>query len=65
MAATPSAMKELGTIAPEFNLYDTVSGEMKSLNQLKSEKATVVMFICNHCPYVIHINNELVKTAKQ
>ena len=65
MAATPSAMKELGTIAPDFNLYDTVSGEMKSLNQLKSEKATVVMFICNHCPYVIHINKELVKTAKE
>ncbi|MEN7550249.1 thioredoxin family protein [Rapidithrix thailandica] len=65
MAATPSNMLELGTIAPNFTLFDTVSGKNLSLQDLKSEKATVIMFICNHCPYVIHINEELVKLANE
>ncbi len=63
MAATPSNMIPLGTQAPPFNLPDTVSGEMMSLEQLKSDRATVVMFICNHCPYVKHINSGLVELA--
>lgn len=61
MAATPSAMIALGTKAPDFTLPGTVSGRMMSLSELKSDRATVVMFICNHCPYVKHINSELVK----
>lgn len=61
MALTPSSMIPLGTTAPDFTLPDTVSGSSLSLMQLKGEKATVVMFICNHCPYVKHINPELVK----
>ena len=61
MAATPSNMIPLGTRAPQFNLPDTVSGEMMSLEQLKSDLATVVMFLCNHCPYVKHVNAGLVK----
>lgn len=65
MARTPSTMMPLGTIAPSFNLLDTVSGKMLSLDELKSDLATVVMFICNHCPYVKHINAELVKVAKE
>ena len=56
-------MIPLGTTAPEFNLPDTVSGENKSLQDLRSDKATVIMFICNHCPYVKHINDELVKLS--
>ena len=56
-------MLALGTIAPAFNLPDTISGENKSLDQLKGEKATVIMFICNHCPFVKHINQGLVKLA--
>ena len=64
MASTPSNMIPLGTTAPNFSLHDTVSGEKKSLNELKSDIATVIMFICNHCPYVKHINSELVKVAK-
>jgi peroxiredoxin len=56
-------MIPLGTQAPQFNLSDTVSGEMMSLEQLKSDQATVVMFICNHCPYVKHINTGLVELA--
>lgn len=65
MAATPSAMVELGTKAPGFNLTDTISGNEISLDEIKSEKATVVMFICNHCPYVIHIVDKLSEVAKE
>ena len=65
MSLTPSNMLPLGTIAPEFNLLDTVSGELKTLQELKSDIATVVLFICNHCPYVVHINEKLVELAKK
>lgn len=61
MALTPSKMVPLGTEAPDFELPDTVSGQVMSLSQLKSELATVIMFICNHCPYVKHIREELVR----
>ena len=63
MALTESNMLALGTTAPDFTLPDTISGETVSLQDLKSDRATVVMFICNHCPYVIHVNDELVKLA--
>jgi len=63
MARTPSNMIPLGTIAPDFNLLDTVSGNTLSLQKLKGNNATVIMFICNHCPFVIHINSELVSIA--
>ena len=65
MAATLSTMMPIGTIAPAFELLDTVSGELLSLAELKGDKATLIMFICNHCPYVLHINDELVKIAKK
>lgn len=64
MALTPSNMLPLGTKAPDFTLLDTVSGKSLSLQQLKSDVATVVMFICNHCPYVKYVQHELVKLAK-
>lgn len=54
---------DLGFTAPDFNLPDTVSGENKTLQDLKGEKATVVMFICNHCPYVIRVYKELIRLA--
>lgn len=63
MARTPSAMVALGTKAPGFNLPDTVSGKNLSFADVKGDIATVVMFICNHCPFVKHVNNELVKLA--
>lgn len=63
MAATPSKMIPLGSTAPDFSLPDTVSGKKMSLKQLTSDKATVIMFICNHCPYVQHVNHELVRLA--
>lgn len=65
MALTPSNMLPLGTIAPNFELMDTVSGEKKSLQQLKSDVATVIMFICNHCPYVKHVRQVLAALAAE
>lgn len=65
MSATPSNMMPLGTIAPDFTLFDTISGEEKSLAGLKGDKGTLVMFICNHCPYVIHIKEQLIDIAHQ
>ena len=63
MARTESNMMPLGTIAPDFSLIDTKDEKIKSLNELKGEKGTLVMFICNHCPFVIHVNKELVQLA--
>jgi peroxiredoxin len=63
MAAVPSTMLALGTVAPDFVLPDTVSGETMSLSSLKSDVATVILFICNHCPYVKHVNRELTRLA--
>lgn len=63
MARTSSNMLALGTQAPNFNLYDTTTNQNKSLQELKGEKGTVIMFICNHCPFVIHVNEGLVKVA--
>ena len=57
-------MLPLGTVAPDFTLPDTVSGRMLSLAALKSAHATVIMFICNHCPYVKHVQQELVRVAR-
>ena len=55
-------MTALGTKAPDFILPDTVSGLNISLTSLTG-KATVIMFICNHCPFVKHVNDELVRLA--
>lgn len=63
MAFTESTMLPLGTTAPDFTLPDVVSGNICSLQDLRSEKATVLMFICNHCPYVVHVNSEIVRLA--
>jgi len=63
MAETPSTMIPLGTKAPDFHLLDMISHQKLSLDKLKSDKATVIMFICNHCPYVKHIQSKLVETA--
>lgn len=63
MSETPSNMLPLGTIAPNFELLDTICNKTLSLDDLKSGKATVIMFICNHCPYVKHIQTKLVEVA--
>jgi peroxiredoxin len=63
MAIAHSNNFTLGTLASDFKLLDTVSNEYKTLTDLKGVKGTVIMFICNHCPFVVHINDALVKLA--
>ncbi|MCB0532985.1 MAG: thioredoxin family protein [Lewinellaceae bacterium] len=65
MAYTESTMLPLGTQAPDFELPDTVSGKTVRLSDVISPKATVVMFLCNHCPYVLHVNAEIVRLARE
>ena len=60
MAATESNMLPLGTKMPEFTLLDTISNSEVSSKSL-NRKANLVMFICNHCPFVIHVKDELSK----
>ncbi len=57
-------MLPLGTTAPDFILPDVVTNANVSLKDIISTKATVIMFICNHCPYVIHVQDEIVRLAK-
>jgi thiol-disulfide isomerase/thioredoxin len=63
MALTPSTMLPLGTAAPDFNLPDT-NGKLVSLAGFKDKSALVVIFMCNHCPYVIHIRPGLAQLAQ-
>jgi len=65
MAAAGTKQIPLGFTAPDFTLPDTVSGRNKSLQELKGKVATVVMFTCNHCPYVINVNAQLVSLANE
>jgi len=59
MALTESTMLELGASAPDFSLKEVSSGETVSLDDVAKDKGVLVMFICSHCPYVIHIHKAL------
>ncbi|WP_310993807.1 thioredoxin family protein [Aequorivita marina] len=61
MANTESNMLPLGTKAPDFKLLDVVTNNPVSLKDIRGSKGTVVFFICNHCPFVKHVNEELVR----
>ncbi len=63
MAATETIQIPLGFPAPDFSLPDTVSGRTLSFSDVRGKNATVVLFICNHCPYVIHVKEELARLA--
>lgn len=63
MAKTQSSMLPLGTFAPEFSLWDSVSGKEVGFKSSQKKLATVVMFICNHCPYVKHVSHEITRVA--
>lgn len=63
MAAAESNMLALGTEAPYFQLYDTISKDLVSTKDLKADKATVIFFICNHCPYVHHVMKRFLEIA--
>ncbi|MGA3164203.1 MAG: thioredoxin family protein [Verrucomicrobiota bacterium] len=63
MSLTPSTMLPLGTTAPDFRLPDT-NGKTVSPTDFKDKPALLVLFICNHCPYVKHIRAGLAQFAR-
>jgi peroxiredoxin len=65
MALTESNEFKTGTTAPDFTLINTVTNTLLSLAEAKGAKGTVLMFICNHCPFVIHVNTALVQMANE
>jgi thiol-disulfide isomerase/thioredoxin len=65
MVAVPSTMLPLGTRVPDFALQDAVTGRTIKPADFREAKALLVMFICNHCPYVQHVKPELGRIAKQ
>lgn len=65
MALTESNMLELGTIAPYFSLPDVVSGETITLDDLRSDQGTIIMFWCNHCPYVKYVTATVIEIAEK
>ena len=65
MSRTYSYMLPLGTKAPVFKLTNTVDGKMVSLDQIQGPKGTLIVFMCNHCPYVIHLLDGILKTAEK
>lgn len=64
MSRTPSTMLGLGTEAPDFKLFDTVNNQLVSLADFDNAKGLLVVFMCNHCPFVKHILQEFVVTAR-
>src|SRR5271169_5834672 len=65
MPETPSTMAPLGMKAPKFRLPEVVSGRTVSLDDYKSAPALLVMFICNHCPYVRHVREHLAQLVRE
>jgi thiol-disulfide isomerase/thioredoxin len=64
MVATPSTMLALGTEMPDFALTDVVSGDTVARDTFGDSMGIVVMFVCNHCPFVKHVLNELGRLAR-
>lgn len=64
MAKTESAMLALGTVAPSFALIDVCTDRLMTLEQHQGKVATVIAFICNHCPFVKHIQHEFPRLAR-
>jgi peroxiredoxin len=65
MAAIPSTMLPLGTVLPTFELPNAIEGRPVASRDLTGPRGVLVMFICNHCPYVVHMRAGLVKVAHQ
>lgn len=61
MVLTPSTMLSLGSPAPDFELPDVVSGDTVTLGDFANKQALLVMFICRHCPFVVHVQDELAR----
>src|SRR6266853_1214967 len=64
MSATPSTMLALGTPAPNFSLPDVASGKTVSLADFSGNDALLVIFLCAHCPYVVHVAPELARLGR-
>ncbi|MFH2002224.1 MAG: thioredoxin family protein [Planctomycetota bacterium] len=65
MALTPSKMNRLGTEAPDFRLWDVVSGQEVSRDDLMGGKGLLLMFLCCHCPYVVHVREEVARLGNE
>jgi peroxiredoxin len=65
MVKTASTMLPLGTMAPEFSLKNPVDGSTVSLQDFAGKKGLLVIFMCNHCPFVIHVADELAKLTRE
>ena len=63
MARTPSNMIELGSKAPDFKLVNTIDNKLISSNDFYNKEGVLIMFICNHCPFVIHVIDEIVRIS--
>jgi len=63
MSLTPSNMLKLGTKAPDFRLLNVKNNSFVELSDVQGKHGTVIMFICNHCPFVKHVNAEIVRVA--
>ena len=64
MVLTPSTMLALGTPAPDFELLNPVTAGTVSLADFRGSRALLVMFLCNHCPYVKHVRGELARLGR-
>ena len=65
MAKTNSYMLPLGTVAPNFKLPNTISGEETLLSEIKGTKGTLIIFMCNHCPYVLHLLDKIIEISSE
>ena len=65
MARTESYMLPLNTKAPDFSLPDSVDQKPVSLDQIKGTSGTLVIFMCNHCPYVLHLLDKMVEVSHE
>jgi peroxiredoxin len=65
MALVESAQVPLGTPAPDFSLLDPLTGKRLSLGQLRGQSGTLVIFMCNHCPYVLHVLEGMLKMTQE
>ena len=65
MARTPSNMVNLGTKAPSFKLINTINDELIASQTLFNKNGTIIMFICNHCPFVVHVLDEIISISEE
>ena len=65
MSRTPSNMVNLGTKAPNFKLINTINNEVIASDILFNKNGTIIMFICNHCPFVVHVLDEIISISKE